>query len=207
MKSLGEILSPFKSENIIEWFLDLVTLWHETGPIEPEDRYTPKGMFQWVHYHNFKLWHLEDEARRDDVNDTHIAKSKRSIDRHNQQRNDAIEKIDIWLDNVFQTAEIIPGEQVAMNSETVGSIIDRLSILTLKIYHMGEQIERKDVDKEHREQAKYRLTLLREQLLDLGKALDHLLLDLRQAKKRHKVYRQYKMYNDPMWNPAIYRNK
>ena len=206
MESLTQILNPFKGENIVEWFMDLVTLWHQTGAIEPEDKNSPKGIFQWGHYNNFTLWHFEDDARRRNVEDSLIVDCKRQIDKHNQQRNDAIEKIDLWLDTVLTTADIVPTGNVPINSETVGSIIDRMSIMSLKIYHMDEQINRSDVDADHITLAKNRKAVLDEQLVDLAVALDLLVLDLRMARRRHKIYRQYKMYNDPKWNPAVYKN-
>jgi len=207
LKSLSEIFTPFQGERLVEWFSDLIALWHETGPIEPSDRFTPIGMTQWVHYHNFILWHQEDEARRKDVTDKDIAECKRTIDRHNQLRNDGIEQIDVWIDNVLKTAGINPDDNVEVNSETPGSIIDRLSILSLKIYHMAEQTMRDDVSQEHKELSELRLSILQEQRDDLVKALNKLILDLRMAKKRHKVYRQFKMYNDPRFNPALYKRR
>ncbi len=203
MKSLTEIFAPFKSDNLLEWFDDLVLLWHETGPIEPEDRYTPKGMVQWVHYHNFQLWHHEDQARRHDLPAEELISHKRAIDRHNQARNDGIEQIDVWIENVLVTSGIEPNRETEMNSETPGSICDRLSILSLKIYHTDEQKTRPDVEKNHIKICKDRLAILHEQRKDLGHALDRLILDLRQAKKRHKIYRQFKMYNDPRFNSFL----
>ena len=205
--SLSEILKPFSAERIIEWYTDLTDLWHNAAPMVSEDHDSPKGMTQWVHFKNFTLWHLEDEARRDDISAEDIVKIKRRIDHHNQKRSEIIEKIDVWLDNVLITSGIEPGVEVEMNSETPGSIIDRLSILTLKIFHMEEQVERQDADKEHIEISQKRLAILNEQRFDLGKALDKLILDLRQAHKRHKIYHQFKMYNDPNYNPALYKNK
>ncbi len=207
MHSLTEIFTPFKGARIIEWFTDLSELWHNTGPIEPEDHLSPKGMTHWIHYNNFTLWHLEDDARRSDVDASEIVSCKRKIDMYNQQRNDAIERIDVWIANVLENADIHPDEETEMNSETPGSIVDCLSIVCLKIYHMSEQLHRDDVDKEHKKVASLRLAILNEQRDDLSKALDKLMLDLRQAKKRHKVYRQFKMYNDPRFNPSIYKPK
>lgn len=207
MTSLTDIFAPLSSATLLEWYNDLTGLWHETGAIAPEDRLTPKGMTQWIHYHNFSLWHEEDEARRTDMPDSHIALAKRAIDKHNQQRNDGIEKIDVWIDNVLKTAGIQPDDSIEINSETPGSIIDRLSILALKIYHMEEQAERSDLAPEVRDLCVIRLNILREQQTDLARALDKLFLDLRQVHKKHKVYRQFKMYNDPRFNPAIYLNR
>lgn len=205
--SLSSILAPLEGLSLIEWFTDLTELWHETGSIPPEDRLSPKGMTQWIHFHNYSLWHLEDEARRTDVEDSHIAEAKRAIDRHNQQRNDGIEQVDFWIDNVLTTAGINPDAGTELNSETPGSIIDRLSILCLKIFHMEEQKERADLKKDVKELCTLRVNILCEQRDDLAKALDKLFMDLRQVVKRHKVYRQFKMYNDPRFNPALYKNK
>ena len=207
MKSLSEKFVPFEGERLIEWFSDLTVLWHDAAPIEPQDRFTPKGLTQWVHFNNFILWHQEDEARRSDVQDKKIVECKRIIDHHNQLRNDGIEQIDIWIDNVMSAAGIAPGNSVEINSETPGSIIDRLSIISLKIFHMEEQLIRNDVEKTHKEKSELRLSILREQRVDLATALDKLILDLRREKKKHKVYRQFKMYNDPQFNPALYKKK
>jgi len=205
--SLTDIFAPFSGMSLIEWFEDLTQLWHETGPIPPDDRLSPKGMTQALHYHNYWLWHQEDEARRTDVADKAIAAAKRAIDLHNQQRNDGIETIDLWIDNVLNAAGINPGGDVELNSETPGSMIDRLSILSLKIFHMDEQAQREDLSPDLKELCEIRGNVLREQRQDLAVALDKLFLELRQVRKRHKVYRQYKMYNDPRFNPAIYLNR
>ncbi len=205
MASLSEILAPFQGKNLVEWFDDLTILWHETGPIEPDDHLSPKGMTQWIHYSNFVLWHYEDEARRVDVSDSEIAKCKRAIDKRNQQRNDGIEQLDIWIDNALTAAGVQPPRDAEINSETPGSIIDRLSILSLKIFHMEEQARREEAEDSHRTLSELRAKVLAEQRSDLLHALDRLFLDLRMTKKQHKVYRQFKMYNDPRFNPALYK--
>ncbi len=205
MASLSEILVPFQGKNLVEWFDDLTVLWHETGPIEPDDHLSPKGMTRWIHYNNFVLWHYEDEARREDVPDSEIAKCKRAIDKRNQQRNDGIEQLDIWIDNALTAAGIQAPQDAEINSETPGSIIDRLSILSLKIFHMEEEARREDAEESHRTLCQLRAKILTEQRNDLVHAIDRLFLDLRLTKKRHKVYRQFKMYNDPRFNPALYK--
>ena len=69
---------------------------------------------------------------------------KRAIDRFNQQRNDATERIDDFLKREIEDREVIVAPDARWNSETPGSVIDRLSILALRIYHMQEQVERAD---------------------------------------------------------------
>ncbi len=198
--------STFNSDVLTEWFSDLVSLWHETGPIAPNHFSSPKELFQWIHYQNYILWHLEDDARREDLPPEEIVGIKRSIDKHNQERNDGIERLDHYLDEKLRENSL-NAEDAEINSETPGSIVDRLSILSLKIFHMDEQIERRHVSKQHRAQAKARKEILMEQQSDLGKAFDKLIQDLKEGKKRHKLYRQFKMYNDPNLNPSLYNQK
>ena len=102
------------------------------------------------HKFNYLLWHEEDIARSRDVGDRRIAEVKRAIDGYNQKRNDAIEKIDDYLKRELESRGIVPIDAAKLNTETPGQAIDRLSILALRIYHMEEQLERDDVDAEHR---------------------------------------------------------
>ena len=179
-----------------------VALWH-TGEIT--NPYT--GFLQAVcqqHTYNYLLWHEEDIARSPDVSDQKIAAVKRAIDRYNQQRNDAIEQLDAFLLRELAQRHISPQPGARQNTETPGSTIDRLSILSLRRYHMQEQADRADASEEHRAKARQRLDILAEQHRDLSGALAELLDDIFAGRKRLKVYFQFKMYNDPTMNPYLY---
>ncbi len=204
MASLSEILSPFGGARLVEWFTDLTELWHDTTPIKPNDTVSPHGLTQWLHYKNYVIWHLEETVRKKDIAENHILENERRIDAHNLKRLQAIEQMDIWIDNVLTSAGIVPDDNSELNSETPGSIIDRLSILTLKIFHMQTHLEDDDITPEHKNILRVRLSVLEEQRHDVAKALDKLMLDLRQAKKKHKVYRQFKIYNDPSFSHEQY---
>jgi hypothetical protein len=157
------------------------------------------------HWHNCKLWAQEDLARRRHVADAEIAANKRAIDAHNQKRNDAIERIDEELLASLKDVRRKPGAR--LSSETPGAMIDRLSILALKIHHMRLQTERTDAGREHVETCRTKLAVLVEQRADLAACLDRLLDEARRGESYFKVYRQFKMYNDPKLNPAIYGEK
>ena len=156
------------------------------------------------HRCNCKLWTEEDQARRRDVPDAAIAANKRSIDAFNQQRNDAIEKID---ESLLALLPAERGTDARLNSETAGAMVDRLSILALKVFHMRIQTRRGDADETHLETSRSRLARLGEQRTDLAACFDALLADVLAGRARFKVYRQFKMYNDPAFNPYLYGAK
>jgi hypothetical protein len=87
-------------------------------------------------------------------------------------------------------------------AETVGWLADKLSIVELKIYHMQEQAERQDAAPEFRARCEARLEVLREQRDDLAAELTTLLADVAAGRVVPKVYRQFKMYNDPQYRPG-----
>jgi len=157
------------------------------------------------HRCNCRLWDEEDLARRRNVADAEIAANKRAIDGYNQQRNDAIERIDEQLLDALRAVERRPDAR--LSSETAGAMVDRLSILSLKIHHMRLQTERADVDQAHREACAAKLVRLVEQRGDLAACLERLVDETASGASYFKIYRQFKMYNDPKLNPALYGEK
>jgi len=155
-----------------------------------------------LHHLNFLLWKEEDQARRTDLDDTTLVRIKRSGHQLNQQRNDTVERIDEWLlENHYG---YLADTGLPIRTETPGSVLDRLSILSLKTYYMGKQLVRGDVGKQHIEMCRSKLDVLLIQKEDLERALSDLIRDLNDGKIRMKVYKQFKMYNDPNLNPHLY---
>ena len=190
--------------------MDLVQTWHDQGAPHDLAGNFEDGLLALVsqqHLKNFKLWHVEDRARRTDVDEVIIAQCKREIDQLNQERNDGMEKIDSWL---AQAVSVFPAQKQDMpkryNTETLGAALDRMSILSLKIYHMREQTLRQDVDEEHVLRCQKKLAILLEQHQDLSDAILDLIGDYALGVKTPKVYFQFKMYNDPTLNPELYRS-
>jgi hypothetical protein len=155
------------------------------------------------HWANFELWHIEDEARVPGASDAELAAVKRRVDPVNQRRNDLAEGLDqallAWLE-----PRGLPNPAAELHSETPGLMIDRLSILALKIYHTREEAERADAPAGHAERNRERLAILEEQRGDLANCLDALWREILAGTRRFKLYRQLKMYNDPSLNPAVY---
>jgi hypothetical protein len=147
-------------------------------------------------------WHLEDIVRRPDIDPTEALKIKRRIDKSNQDRTDLVELIDSWFLDRYKDVKPLP--EITINTETPAWAVDRLSILTLKIYHMHRETLRDDAEPEHIETCRRKLDVLKEQEKDLSQAIDSLLNDIATGKKYMKVYKQMKMYNDPALNPELY---
>ena len=150
-------------------------------------------------------WHLEDLIRVPTIDPVEALKIKRRIDKSNQDRTDMVEKLDDYFLEEFKHVKAGAGTRI--NSETPAWLLDRMSILMLKIYHMKEQTERKDVGADHVKATNAKLAILMEQKSDMQLAYDELIDDIANGKRRFKVYRQMKMYNDATLNPMLYGTK
>ena len=148
-------------------------------------------------------WHYEDIIRDPHIDPVEALSLKRRIDRSNQERTDLVEKIDSYFRT--QYIDVSPLPDARLNTESPAWAVDRLSILALKIYHMQEQVNRKDAEIAHIQKCQAKLSVLLEQQKDLSLAIDQLLDDIAAGRKYMKVYRQMKMYNDPDTNPILYK--
>ena len=148
-------------------------------------------------------WHYEDIIRDPDIDPNEGMKLKRLIDSSNQNRTEMVEYIDSYFLNLYSSVN--PVENAKVNTESPAWAIDRLSILILKIYHMEEESNRKDVTDEHRNNCQKKLDILIEQREDLSESIDQLLIDLSKGIKKMRVYKQMKMYNDESLNPVLYK--
>lgn len=146
-------------------------------------------------------WHYEDIIRDPDIEPKAALELKRKIDASNQDRTDLVEYIDSYFLKKYQSVEV--KDNATINTESPAWAIDRLSILALKIYHMQEEVDRKDASTVHIEKCSAKLAVLLEQKKDLSTAIDQLLADIKAGNKYMKVYKQMKMYNDDELNPVL----
>ena len=182
--------------------------YHQFNDIDkqPENPYE-KGSLEFLLYAKNWIdtaqWHMEDEVREPSIAPADALNWKRRIDASNQDRTDMVEYIDSYFLEKYKTVSTSADAKV--NTESPAWAIDRLSILALKIYHMGEEANRSSANADHRAKCQEKLNVLLEQRKDLSQSIDELLADIASGKKYMKVYKQMKMYNDPSLNPVLYK--
>ncbi|MFT6152662.1 MAG: hypothetical protein ACJAY9_002070 [Flavobacteriales bacterium] len=189
---------------------DIFTKVIDTYHISDDVDFAMKNPFEGIEgllYHKSWIdtvqWHLEDIIRDPNINPVDALVIKRRIDKSNQDRTDMVEKVDDWFWNYFGTNNDLSCGKI--NTESPAWVIDRLSILALKVYHMQEQVDRTDADAAHTDKVQEKLNVLLEQKIDLSLAFNQLIDDVNEGRKYMKVYRQMKMYNDESLNPVLYK--
>ncbi len=140
-------------------------------------------------------WHEEDRSRAHDADSDVLAAVKQSIDASNARRVKTIELIDGQIMQVL-AASGLPVTTAPLHSESPASIVDRITVLALKLYHIREELSTAggtgDEAKLHA-----RLESLKEQMDDLAGCLDGLFLDIAAGLRSIKLYKQVKVYKDP----------
>jgi hypothetical protein len=176
---------------------------HVDAPIN--NKYELKSIEYYLYLKNWidtVQWHLEDIIRDPNIEPSAALLLKRRIDKSNQDRTDLVELIDSYFLDLY--SGLRPASDATVNTESPAWAVDRLSILHLKIYHMKEEVLRKDVDASHISACQNKLNILLEQKTDLSLSITQLLDSISQGEKKMKVYKQMKMYNDPNLNPVLY---
>ncbi|MCP4292749.1 MAG: DUF4254 domain-containing protein [bacterium] len=141
-------------------------------------------------------WHEEDKSRAHGTGDEFLGAVKRSIDASNRRRVQTVDQLDdIIFNGLSESGQL--NENAPLNSESPGSIIDRLSVLMLKLYHVTEARDKQSAAGNDTAPMQERVDTLSEQINDLGGCLDSLLKGISQGTVRVKFYRQVKVYIDP----------
>jgi hypothetical protein len=198
--------TPLSSSQIITLHDRCTVAWHHDVPAVPASLTGFERTVAEQHLANFELWHAEDDARTPEASDHDLASIKRFIDHANQRRNDLTEQCDVLLLDSL-SRQNLPAPGAELHSESPGLMLDRLSILSLKLFHTKEEMDRPGAPPGHRERNLARLGILFEQRDDLAASLDRLWQQVLDGRRRFKLYRQLKMYNDPTLNPAVYSQR
>lgn len=184
--------------DILKLHREAIVYWKQSGVSSTHQEFL--ALVEKNHQYNYQLWHAEDKARRDDKGATFVKDAKRQIDKFNQARNDAMEAVDEYL---FIHLKPACHTTCPVHSETPGMMIDRLSILALKHYHMNLQTQRDDVDASHKEVCAEKLAVIAKQQEVLAQCLSTLLQEVVQHSRTFRLYRQMKMYNSAVLNPEL----
>jgi hypothetical protein len=198
------------TEEANKLFDSVIADYHKTDNVDApiHNPYQPQTIENVLYLKNWidtVQWHLEDIIRNPEIDPKEALALKRRIDKSNQDRTDLVERIDSYFWEKYQSVK--PKATAVINTETPAWAIDRLSILALKIYHMGIEARRTDVSADQHAACQKKLDVLLEQRIDLSSAIDQLLSDIENGNRYMKVYKQMKMYNDPNLNPVLYGKK
>ncbi len=198
------------TEEANKLFDSVIADYHKTDNVDApiHNPYQPQTIENVLYLKNWidtVQWHLEDIIRNPEIDPKEALALKRRIDKSNQDRTDLVERIDSYFWEKYQSVK--PKATAVINTETPAWAIDRLSILALKIYHMGIEARRSDVSADQHAACQKKLDVLLEQRTDLSSAIDQLLSDIENGNRYMKVYKQMKMYNDPNLNPVLYGKK
>ena len=150
-----------------------------------------------VHKYNWLLWQKEDLARDPSAADTVIAATKRQIDELNQLRHNSIDAFNREFAVQLADAHVVLHPRCRMPTESFGSAVDRLSILTLRL-HALRQLATDNV-----EGCDAKLNKAIESYIYLMDATQALVNDLYAGKAIHITSGALKLYNDPATNQHL----
>ncbi len=136
--------------------------------------------------YNMLLWDRESKIRKEE-NQKRCVELKRDIDHFNLQRNKAMEEIDQFYFEFFKLNEIPfeEGIKLPYNSETLGQILDRISILSLKkFYREWSGENREEIEK------------IKLQIRYLSRAFENYFKALEERKAYMINFKQFKKYEN-----------
>jgi hypothetical protein len=136
-------------------------------------------------------WNLEDEIRKPALPVRRFVAVKRTIDAHNLKRHEYNEAIDdlLWrrfgMSRVPQKAEIV--------SETPGMMLDRMSILAIRRFHLNVRLS-SETDPKRKKVLRHNLRVADAQHRDLSDIIRSAFVGFARSTRRFARYRQLKMY-------------
>ena len=153
-----------------------------------------RGLVLQQHYGNFRQWRWEDVCRQPGIDDHALAQAKRAIDKLNGRRHELIEAMDDALLKALHRQGLEQNPRAPLNSESPGSMIDRCSILALRLHFKQAQIDRSP--QTGRELKKFEAVhaFISKQRADLLGCLEELMAAVAAGGRRFPVYRHFKIY-------------
>jgi len=211
----GDVLLPLFAEVIDRWHAaqGRIASWEDALRELPASRDGTAGLAERILLINTFQWREEDRSRDPRASDAVLAAVKRSIDASNARRVQAVEAFDAHVIGGLEAAGLIAPE-APLHSESPGSIVDRLTVLALKVWHAREALKPVAAGESavpagaaatvtgsapatEARALSDRLRSLEEQQSDLVGCLERLYADIAAGRARVKLYRQVKLYRDP----------
>jgi len=192
----ANVLLPIIWQVIERWHEKehLIHSWDDAVRVLSPEHLGWAGVAELLQLINTYQWHEEDRSRAHEAGDDVIAAVKRSIDASNARRVKTIEVFDAQVMQILSTAGL-PSPTAPLHSESPASIVDRITVLALKLYHIREELSTAGGTMD--EAALHsRLESLKEQMDDLAGCLDSLFLDIAAGRRGIKLYKQVKVYKD-----------
>ena len=178
MSVIIEQPAPFQIPEALDQLID---------QIPPKDRDRIRQAVRRLHEANRELWVAEDQVR--EAADGEAVALKRSIDRLNRERNGLIDRIDEAFTHLATRHLVRPSTPI--HTETLGSVIDRYSVVTLRERRAEELTETAG-----HEVAADRLPQIRDQRAELARSMADLATDLSTGARRLPDGRKFKLYGN-----------
>jgi len=153
--------------------------------IPPKDRERIRESVRRLHDTNGALWTAEDNVRA--ATDADTVAYKRVIDQLNRKRNDLIDRIDEGFTHL--SALHLSRPSTPVHTETLGSAIDRLSVVTLREQRAALLMETTD-----HAAAADRLPAIHAQRVELAKSISDLAAEVEAGARRLPDGRKFKLY-------------
>ncbi|ONI51088.1 MULTISPECIES: DUF4254 domain-containing protein [unclassified Streptomyces] len=151
--------------------------------LQDKDRHRLDDTVTRLHTVNGRLWDTEDRVRSALLSAAQVADCKREIDQLNAERNALAERADEVLGSLADAGRA----DVPLHTETLASVVDRMSVLTLRIWHSERAAARDEL-------ARRRVPALHGQREELCAALDALASDVVAGRRRLPVPARFKLY-------------
>ncbi|WP_405643992.1 DUF4254 domain-containing protein [Streptomyces uncialis] len=156
-----------------------------------KDRHRLDDTITRLHTVNGRLWDTEDRVRSALLYAAQVADCKREIDQLNAERNVLAERADEVLGSLADAGRA----DAPLHTETLASAVDRLSVLTLRIWHSERAAARDELTRR-------RVPALHRQREELCAALDTLVSDVVAGRRRLPVPARFKLYGRNAAAPA-----
>jgi hypothetical protein len=137
----GRVIQPILWQTIERWHdsSSEIGSWEDVCRLLPARQSGWSALVERIQAINAFQWWEEDRSRDPEASDPTLAAVKRSIDASNRRRVQAVEAFDEHIHLRLQESGLL-SQDAPLHSESPGSIVDRLSILALKIFHLKQTL-------------------------------------------------------------------